>query len=300
MMADGEGRSVSWLVSQVSIEPGVLYVVATPLGNLDDISRRALAVLEGVELIAAEDTRHTRGLLAHFGIATALSSLHEHNEAARVPGLIARLHRGDAIALVSDAGTPLISDPGFRLVRTAREQGVRVSPVPGPSAVVAALSAAGLATDRFIFEGFLPAKAGARDERLRALADDTRTLVFFESSHRIVRSLGAMAEAFGASRRGVIARELTKLHEEIRGDELGALATWLEAHPGHQRGEFVVVVEGGEAAGGSPEGADLRRILEPLLGELPLSQAVRLASRISAQPRNKVYAMALELGGGSR
>ncbi|HRO28513.1 MAG TPA: 16S rRNA (cytidine(1402)-2'-O)-methyltransferase, partial [Luteimonas sp.] len=194
---------------------GVLHVVATPIGNLGDLSPRAQAVLGAVDAICAEDTRHTRHLLAQFGIATPLLALHEHNEGEVVQRLVARLLAGESLALVSDAGTPLVSDPGFRLVRAAREAGVRVSPVPGPSALVAALSVAGLPSDRFAFEGFLPAKASARRERLLALAGEPRTLIFYESSHRIGDMLADAAAAFGGERRAVLARELTKLFETV-------------------------------------------------------------------------------------
>src|SRR5690606_36802588 len=202
---------------------GTLHVVATPIGHLADLSPRALETLRAVAAVCAEDTRHTRQLLAHFGIERPLLALHEHNEAEVADRLVARLAAGDSLALVSDAGTPLVSDPGFRLVRAAREAGIRVSPVPGPSAIVAALSVAGLPSDRFSFEGFLPAKSGARRERLAALAADARTLVFYESSHRIVESLADFRTVFGDGRRAVLARELTKLFETVLDGTLGDL-----------------------------------------------------------------------------
>ncbi|WP_455385258.1 16S rRNA (cytidine(1402)-2'-O)-methyltransferase, partial [Acidihalobacter prosperus] len=240
----------------MSIEAGVLYVVATPLGNLGDISPRAAEILGAVDVVAAEDTRVSGRLLAHLGLSAGrLLSLHEHNEESRVPGLIQRLRDGDSVALISDAGTPLISDPGFRLVVAAREAGVRISPVPGPSALIAALSVAGLPTDRFVFEGFLPAKPAARRSRLQALADERRTLVFYESSHRVEACVGDMAEAFGGARRAVIARELTKRFEQVADGALDELKSWLEADADRSRGEFVLVVAGDDKQPTSAEAA---------------------------------------------
>lgn len=267
---------------------GTLYVVATPIGNLDDISARALATLRGVAAVLAEDTRHTRQLLAHFGIERPLVALHEHNEAALAERVVARLQGGDSLALVSDAGTPLMSDPGFRVVAAARAAGLAVSPVPGACALVAALSVAGLPTDRFCFEGFLPAKAAARRERLQALRNEPRTLVFYESAHRIEEALADLAQAFGAQRRGVLARELTKRFETVLDGPLAALAARVSADADQRRGEFVVLVEG------APEDADARlaegrRVLAILRAHLPLSQAARVAAEISGAPRKALY-----------
>jgi 16S rRNA (cytidine1402-2'-O)-methyltransferase len=271
---------------------GVLYVVATPIGNLRDISERAVATLKGVARIAAEDTRHSGRLLAHFGIETPMVAVHEHNEREMIPRLLGGLAAGDDLALISDAGTPLISDPGFCLVRAARAAGYRVIPVPGPAACIAALSVSGLPADHFVFEGFLPAHAAARRRRLEALAGDARTLVFHESSHRIVDCLADMADVFGADRTAVVARELTKLFETIESGSLAALLVWLRADPDQQKGEFVVLVHGAAAA--APDAA-ARRTLELLVAELPLKQAVALAAKITGLSRNALYAQALAL-----
>lgn len=280
----------------MSIEAGVLYVVATPLGNLGDISARAVEVLAGVDVIAAEDTRVSARLLTHLGVgAKRLLSLHEHNEDARVPGLILRLREGASVAVVSDAGTPLISDPGFRLVSAARAAGVVVRPVPGPSALIAALSIAGLPTDRFVFEGFLPPRAAARRTRLQALTDERRTLVFYESSHRVEASLAAMAEAFGDERRGVLARELTKRFEQTADGSLAELVAWLAADADRRRGEFVIVVAG--AAGEPPAVgmAAVERVLAELVEALPTRQAADIAARITGAPRQALYREAQRL-----
>lgn len=284
---------VSGLDADVSIEAGVLYVVATPLGNLADLSRRAAEVLGAVDAIAAEDTRHSRILLQHYGIGARCVSLHEHNESARVPQLLERLHGGDAIALISDAGTPLISDPGYRLVRTAREAGIRVSPVPGPCALTAALSVSGLAADRFVFEGFLPARPAARRQRLRSLVQESRTLILYESSHRIAASLKDLNEVFGPARRAVIGRELTKRFETVRGDSLGKLCSWLTADKDQQKGEFVVLIEG--AAPVEPPDDQAQTLLAVLLKEVSVKTAARLAAEITGQNRNRLYKLALEL-----
>ena len=277
--------------------PGVLYVVATPIGNLDDISPRALKVLADADLVAAEDTRHSGALLAHFGIRTPLVSLHEHNEAERAVWLLERLRGGADVALVSDAGTPLISDPGFDLVRAARRAGIVVSPVPGANALIAALCVSGLPTDRFVFEGFLPPKSAARRERLEALAAETRTLVFYESVHRLAGSLEDMAAVFGPSRSGVLARELTKLHEGVREASLADLARWAAQDPAAAKGEVVVMVAGATAADNAPLDAEAERVLKLLLVELPVKQAAALAAGITGRKKNALYERALELGG---
>ncbi|WP_434029433.1 16S rRNA (cytidine(1402)-2'-O)-methyltransferase [[Pseudomonas] boreopolis] len=268
--------------------PGILHVVATPIGNLADLSPRAQEVLRGVDAICAEDTRHSKQLLAHFGIERPLLALHEHNEDAIAQKIVARLLDGQALALVSDAGTPLVSDPGFRLVRAARAAGVKVSPVPGPSAAIAALSVAGLPSDRFAFEGFLPAKASARRERLARLAGEARTLVFYESSHRIAESLADLGEAFGTNRPAVVARELTKLFETVLDGTLGELRARVEADPDQRKGEFVVMVQGA----GEDESAKIaegRRVYALLNAHLPPSAAAKLAAEITGAPRKALY-----------
>lgn len=277
---------------------GVLYVVATPIGNLEDLSPRARQVLSEADLVAAEDTRHSGTLLAHFGIRTPLLSLHEHNESERAAELLEKLRGGARVALVSDAGTPLISDPGFDLVRAARKAGITVTPVPGACALVAALSVSGLPTDRFVFEGFLPAKSVARRERLAELAAETRTLVFYESVHRLEESLKDMAAAFGAERPAVLARELTKLHEGVREASLSTLAGWAAGDPNAGKGEVVLVVAG--AAGTPATGAETDRVLKTLLRELPVKQAAAIAAEITGLNKNPLYQRALELSGKAR
>lgn len=271
--------------------PGTLYVVATPIGNLGDLSPRAQDTLREVAAVCAEDTRHTRRMLAHFGIEAELIALHEHNESAQAARLVERLQAGESLALVSDAGTPLVSDPGYRLVRAAREAGLRVSPVPGPSAVIAALSAAGLPSDRFAFEGFLPARPAARRERLQRLAGEPRTLVFYEASHRIGETLADMATAFGGGRRAVVARELTKLFETVLDGTLDALHARVQSDADQRKGEFVVLVEpaGDDADALLAEGL---RVQALLAGHLPPSTAARLAAEITGAPRKELYAAA--------
>jgi 16S rRNA (cytidine1402-2'-O)-methyltransferase len=266
---------------------GTLYVVATPIGNLADLSARARSVLSEADVIAAEDTRRARGLLSHIGANVPVIAYHDHNEEECLPGLLERLARGESVALVSDAGTPLISDPGLKLVRAARAQGVTIVSVPGPSAVLAALSSSGLPTDRFAFEGFLPRRAGARSERLRAVANDSRTLVFFEAVHRMPETLQALVETFGADRQAVLARELTKVHEQVVAGTLGQLAQRLGADV-PLLGEFVIVVAGNLAAG-TPDEQRAQRIFDLLQAELPPSRAVALTAQISGLPRNDVY-----------
>ena len=270
-----------------------LHVVATPIGNLGDLSPRAQQLLREVAAICAEDTRRSGQLLAHFGIGTPLLALHEHNEQQLAERLVARLLAGESLALVSDAGTPLVSDPGYRLVRAARAAGVKVSPVPGPSALIAALSVAGLPSDRFAFEGFLPAKASARRERLAALAGEPRTLVFYESAHRIDESLADLRAAFGDGRPAVLARELTKLFETVLGEPLGALAARVAGDPDQQRGECVILVAGrGEEA--DARLAEGQRVFAILREALPPAKAAKLAAAISGAPRKALYG-----GGGS-
>ena len=268
--------------------PGTLHVVATPIGNLGDLSPRALEVLRSVSAICAEDTRHTRQLLAHFGLERPLLALHQHNEDAQAAQLVARLLAGDSLALVSDAGTPLVSDPGFRLVRAARAAGVPVSPVPGACAFVAALSVAGLPSDRLVFEGFLPAKGNARRERLAPLAAETRTLAFYESAHRIEETLADMAAIFGAERRAVVARELTKLFETVLDGPLSALHGRVSTEADQRKGEFVVIVEG---AGDDVDAriSEGQRLYAKLSEYLKPSQAAKLAAELSGAPRKALY-----------
>lgn len=280
----------------MSIVEGALYVVATPIGNLGDISARALEILSGVDVIAAEDTRHSRQLLRHFGIDKPVVALHEHNERAQVEQLIGRLRSGQALALVSDAGTPVVSDPGYHLVRAAHEGGCRVLAIPGPSAVIAALSISGQSAERFVFEGFLPARPAARLDRLEALRHEGRTLVFFEAPHRVLDTLEAMAQVFGADREVTYVRELSKLFETSRLTRLGELLDWVRGDPMQQKGEIVVVLRGADAAGA----ADARQtddLLRLLLEELPLKQAVGLAAKLTGLSRNRLYEAALRLRG---
>lgn len=280
----------------MSVRIGTLYVVATPIGNLLDLSPRARETLGTVALVAAEDTRHSAALLRHFGIATPLVSVHEHNERDRCAQLTGELQAGRSLALISDAGTPLVSDPGFHLVRAAQAAGAAVVAVPGPSSLIAALSIAGLPTDRFVFEGFLPAKPAARRARLAALADETRTLAFFESSHRIAESLADMAAVFGGGREAAVARELTKRYESVRRTTLDVQAAHYAGTEEERRGEFVVLVQGAEApaADAAPD-AEAERVLRLLLAELPVGRAAALAAQITGARKNALYARALEL-----
>ena len=265
-----------------------LYVVATPIGNLEDITYRAVRLLSEVDLIAAEDTRHSRVLLSHYNITTTMQALHEHNEAQLVERILGRIADGQAIALISDAGTPLISDPGFHLVRAAREAGLPVYSVPGPSAVTAALSVAGLPPDRFAFEGFLPSKATARKKRLEALCQETRTLVFFESSHRIEAAIADMTDVFGGQRLVAVCRELTKKFETVLRVPLTEMKKELAQDTNQSRGEFVVVVDGYE---GSDDVAlsSAHKMALALLEYLPASQAARVAAQLNDVSRRKVY-----------
>ena len=274
---------------------GSLYVVATPIGNLDDISARALTILRSVALIAAEDTRHSARLMQHFGIGTPLAACHEHNERDQGGRFLARLLAGDDVALISDAGTPLLSDPGYHLVRQARAAGVAVVPVPGACALIAALSAAGLPSDRFIFEGFLPAKAAGRRARLEQVREESRTLIFYEAPHRILECLQDMQSVFGDQRLALLARELTKTFETLKGLPLAELADWVAADSNQQRGECVVLVAGWQA----PEGdeavsAEAMRVLNLLLAEMPLKRAAALAAEITGVRKNLLYQVALE------
>lgn len=276
----------------MALEPG-LYVAATPIGNLGDVTYRVVEALKAADLILCEDTRHTARLCAAYGVDTRRAPYHEHNAEAVRPGILEKLKAGAVICLVSDAGTPLISDPGYRLVREARDAGVKVFPLPGPSALAAALSAAGAPTDRFLFAGFPPAKAGARESFFRALAGVEATLVFFEAPSRLAESLAAMATALGP-RRACVAREITKLHEEFREGALPALADHYAAAPA--KGEIVVVVHPGETAGATP--ADIDAMLARALETLSLKDAAAAVAEASGAPRKEVYARALALKGG--
>lgn len=270
-----------------SAQAGSLFVVATPIGNLGDISARAIETLRNVDAICAEDTRHSKPLLMQFGIEKPLIALHDHNEQAQAPALVERLRAGQSLALISDAGTPLISDPGFRLVKAVREAGLRVSPVPGASAVIAALSVAGIASDRFLFEGFLPNKSAARRQRLSELAAQEATLVFYESSHRICESLSDLESVF-AERRMALARELTKRFETILDGTIPEVRARVEADSDQQRGEFVLIVEGA-ADRSAAQLAEGRRLMGLLSPHLSPSQAARLAAEISGAPRKALY-----------
>ena len=272
---------------------GTLFVVATPIGNLEDLSPRARQTLAEADIVAAEDTRHTGRLLRHLGVKTRQFSLHDHNEERAVESLIEALESGNSVALVSDAGTPLISDPGYRIVQSAHERGIPVSPVPGPSALLAALSVSGLPTDRFCFEGFVPSKRGQRQKKLRELAQESRTIVFFESVHRIQDSVLDMVEAFGADRPAFLARELSKLHEQCLSATLGDIAGRIESGDVTIKGEFVIVVGGARSA--APAELDVDRLLVELADALPPKQVAAIAARVSGGQRNSLYRRLLEL-----
>ena len=281
---------------------GRLYVVATPIGNLGDMSARGREVLQSCALIAAEDTRHTGSLLQAFGVKTPMVSLHDHNEAQRAPELVARLESGISIALVSDAGTPAISDPGYDLVRAAAAAGIDVVAIPGACAAIAALSIAALPTDRFCFEGFLPARGSARRTRLQSLSREPRTLVFYESPHRVVETLEDCAAVLGAERAATVAREITKLHETTYRGSLGSLAVRAAGDADFTRGEIVLIVGGAPAVadgGADGHGGELDRVLQVLLPEMPLKQAAALAARLVSGVRdNEAYKRALQVKEG--
>ena len=273
-------------MSDTREDRGRLYVVGTPIGNVDDLSARARDVLAKADVIAAEDTRHTRGLLSRIGVESKLIAYHEHNEIERVPQLLHDLARGKSVALVSDAGTPLISDPGWRLVHAARAAGVTVVPIPGPCAAVAALSVAGLPTDHFVFEGFLPRRDSARAERLESLKHEPRTIVLYEAVHRVAATLSALCDAFGGERRAAIARELTKTHEQIVTSTLAELAASLDSTI-PLLGEFVIVVAGATAV--APDEAEARRVYELLATELAPDKALKLTAAVTGLSRNALY-----------
>ncbi len=271
---------------------GTLYIVATPIGNVSDFSERAIGVLKQVAVIAVEDTRHSGRLLQAHGINTPMLSCHEYNEAERSEQLLKRVANGEDVALISDAGTPLVSDPGFQLVRLAHQRGCKVVPIPGPSAVIAALSCAGLPTDRFVFEGFLPAKQGARLARLQELQSDSRTLVFYEAPHRIEECLCDMVATMGAERPATLARELTKTFETIIPATLGELLVKVQTDENQRKGEFVLVVAGAQKPDATLD-ADTEKTLKILMSELPLRQAAALAAKITGQKKNLLYDTAL-------
>lgn len=271
---------------------GIVYVVATPIGNLDDMTVRATRILSEVNFIAAEDTRHSQRLLKHLNISVPLIALHDFNEKQSVAKLLKKVSEGASMALISDAGTPLISDPGYTLIHEAHEQGIKVSPIPGPCALIAALSAAGLPTDRFVFEGFLPPKSKQRQDRLVLLSEEPRTLVFYEAPHRIVDLIDDLNKIFGGSRSATLAKEITKTFETIYAATLADLKNWLIEDPARQKGEFVLVVKG-QSTTKKNLALDEDAILEILQAELPLKQAVSLAAKITGQNKNAIYKKAL-------
>ncbi len=272
---------------------GILYIVATPIGHLADITFRAVDILKTVDLIAAEDTRHSGKLLQHYHIKTPMFSLHEHNEHLKYPQLLKELQSGKSIALISDAGTPLISDPGYRLVHEAVSFNIQVVPIPGASAMITALCASGLASDHFTFEGFLPSKHVARIKALEELAQIAYTMIFYEAPHRMLSTLNDMLKVFGENRYVVIARELTKCFETIYGAPLAALICWLEENPEQQKGEFVILVEGCHNKIMTSDSGF--HVLEVLLSELSVKQAASLAAKLTGEKKNTLYQKALEI-----
>jgi len=275
-------------------EEACLYIVATPIGNLSDMSQRAIEVLQQVDVIAAEDTRHSGFLLQHFAIKTPSISLHDHNEQQRSETLLEKLQQGESIALISDAGTPLISDPGYKLVSLVREHNIRVVPVPGSCAVITALSASGLASDRFSFEGFLPSKQGARQQALQMLVDESRTMIFYDAPRRLKGTLSDMVEVFGDDRPACLARELTKLHETITTQSLRELLEWVSEDSNQLKGECVLLVEGVKQQKDASE-TEINRVLGLLLKELPVKKAAAITSSLLEVSKNTAYDMALKL-----
>ncbi|WP_444902947.1 16S rRNA (cytidine(1402)-2'-O)-methyltransferase [Microbulbifer sp. CnH-101-E] len=275
-------------------DQALLYIVATPIGNLADMVPRAIEVLQCADLVAAEDTRHSQRLFSHFNIDTPLMAYHDHSDGKRTGQILHRLEQGQTVALISDAGTPLISDPGYRLVREAREKGVRVVPIPGACAFVAALSAAGLPSDRFSFEGFLPSKSGPRERALQELASDSRTLVFYEAPHRVADTLQAMAEIFGAEREAVIAREVSKAFETFQLMPLGELVNWVRSDSNQQRGEIVLLVRGAERRRDNALDGEAQRVMTLLLAELPPKKAAAIAAEITGVNKKVLYNWSLE------
>ncbi|UQB42628.1 16S rRNA (cytidine(1402)-2'-O)-methyltransferase [Thiomicrospira microaerophila] len=279
-----------------TIEKGVLYIVATPIGNLADLSQRAMDVLAQVDWVAAEDTRHSGKLLQHLAINKRLISLHDYNELARAEVLLQQLKNGESGALISDAGTPLISDPGYHLVKRLRDEGVEVRPIPGASALIAALSVAGMPTDRFCFEGFLPAKSQKRLDQLRGLSDETRTLVFYESPHRLIDCLDALIQVFGDQRRIFIAREMTKQYEQFYADSLGGALDYFSLNADRVRGEFVVVLAGADSSEQALDEQAWDRLIHVLLAQsLPVKQIAQIVAEYFSVKKNQVYPRVLEL-----
>ncbi len=275
------------------MDSGTLFVVATPIGNREDLTPRARQILNDVDLVAAEDTRHTGRLLSHFGIKTRQIALHDHNEEIAVPKLLLALREGKSIALVSDAGTPLISDPGYRLVCAAHNAGVPVSPVPGASAVTAALSVAGLPTDKFCFEGFLTNKKTARVNRLRELRDESRSIVFFESVHRIKATIGDLCDVFGVERRAFLGRELSKMHEQCVAATLGEIRDMIDDGQIPNKGEYVLVVQGNRDVDAETLTINIDRLIAEVSAVLPTNQAADLISSLSGRRRNEIYRLLL-------
>ncbi len=273
-----------------------IYIVATPIGNLSDITLRAIEVLKAVDVVAAEDTRHTRRLLEHYGISAKMLSLHEHNESEKSAYIIDQVEQGSSVALVSDAGTPLISDPGYTLVLRAKESGLRVIPVPGPSALITALCASGVASDKFIFEGFLPAKAKAREEVLQSYCRECRTVIFYESPHRIISTLEMMAKEL-AGRKLCVARELTKRYETIKYALVEEVLAWMKADDDQSRGEFVLVLEGSQEAPLTASESEKIALLERLLRELPPKKASAVVSDVMGGSKKEIYSLVLALKG---
>lgn len=281
---------------RADISASTLYIVPTPIGNLGDITQRALKVLASVDLIAAEDTRHTGLLLQHFAINARLFALHDHNEQQKAEVLLEKLREGQSIALVSDAGTPLINDPGYHLVRLCRESGIRVVPLPGACAAITALSAAGLPSDRFCYEGFLPAKSKGRCDTLRALEQEPRTIIFYESTHRLLDSLQDIVTVLGPDRYVVLAREITKTWESIFGAPVGELLAWVLEDENRRKGEMVLIVEGYHAVEEALP-VEALRTLALLQAELPLKKAAALTAEIHGVKKNALYKHALEQQG---
>lgn len=273
---------------------GILYIVATPIGNLQDITARALDIFNQVDLIAAEDTRHSGLLLSHYGIKKPFFALHDHNEQQKADLLVEKLRQGNYIALISDAGTPLISDPGFHVVRKCRQAGIRVVPLPGACAAITALCASGVASDRFCFEGFLPAKSKARRDKLTELADEARTLIFYESTHRILDSLTDVETVLGADRYVVLAREITKTWETIIGDEVGQLRTWLAEDPNRTKGEMVLIIEGKSAEPSAEFSPQAIKALQLIAQELPLKKAAAIVAELYGYKKNALYQFGLD------
>lgn len=273
---------------------GILYIVATPIGNLQDITARALNIFNQVDLIAAEDTRHSGLLLSHYGIKKPFFALHDHNEQQKADLLVEKLRQGNHIALISDAGTPLISDPGFHVVRKCRQAGIRVVPLPGACAAITALCASGVASDRFCFEGFLPAKSKARRDKLTELVDEARTLIFYESTHRILDSLTDVETVLGADRYVVLAREITKTWETIIGDEVGQLRTWLAEDPNRTKGEMVLIIEGKSAEPSAEFSPQAIKALQLIAQELPLKKAAAIVAELYGYKKNALYQFGLD------